>query len=78
MTKLYRMSGVKTESDGSNLDVFADGGEVSSFAVDAMDWAVENGLVNGLGDGTLAPQGLSTRAQAVKVIHCFILLEDAE
>ena len=78
MTMLYRMSGVKTESDGSNLDVFADGGEVSSFAVEAMDWAVENGLVNGLGDGTLAPQGLSTRAQAAKVIHCFILLEDAE
>ena len=43
-----------------------------------MDWAVENGLINGLGDGTLAPQGLSTRAQAAKVIHCFILLENAE
>ena len=79
MTMLYRMSNTKTESDGSNhLDAFADSGEISGFAVDAMDWAVENGLINGLGDGTLAPQGLSTRVQAAKVIHCFILLEDAE
>ena len=79
MTMLYRMSDTKTESDGSShLDAFADSGEISSFAVDAMDWAVENGLINGLGDGTLAPQGLSTRAQAAKVIHCFILLENAE
>ena len=66
---LYRRTGGGVE---------ADSGEISSFAVDAMDWAVENGLINGLGDGTLAPQGLSTRAQAAKVIHCFILLENAE
>ena len=36
---------------------FADGGEVSSFAVEAMDWAVENGLVNGLGDGNPGASG---------------------
>ena len=34
----------------------------------AMCWAVENGLISGMGDGTLNPQGNATRAQLAVIL----------
>lgn len=61
-TMLYRYAG-EPETDGT-LEGFSDAGSVSEWAYDALAWAVENGIVTGMGDGTLDPQGNATRAQA--------------
>lgn len=61
-TMLWRYAG---EPEGnSTLDGFTDSGSVSYWAYGALVWAVENGIVTGMGDGILAPQGTATRAQA--------------
>ena len=51
---------------------FNDADGISSYALDAVCWAVENGVLNGMGGGILAPQGLTTRAQAAQMLKNFI------
>ena len=55
-----------------DLDGFSDGYTTSAYAQDAMIWAVGRGIINGFPDGTLAPFGGATRAQAVKIIVYFM------
>ena len=52
----------------AQLSDFTDAGDVSRYAVGAMNWAVERGLVVGMGDGTLAPKSNATRAQIAKIL----------
>ena len=47
---------------------FADAGKVSRYAAEALRWAVENGVINGIGGGILDPQGLATRAQVAQML----------
>ena len=54
----------------ADLSAFADAGSVSSYAVEAMQWAVSTGLMNGM-DGKLAPQGSATRAQVATMLMRF-------
>ena len=51
---------------------FTDEAEISSFALEALRWAVENGILNGSGDGRLGPQGQATRAQVAQMLKNFI------
>lgn len=51
---------------------FNDADEVGSWALDAIRWAVENGILNGFGDGRLGPQGQATRAQVAQMLKNFI------
>ena len=51
---------------------FTDTDEISGFALEAMRWAVENGILNGYGDGRLGPQGQATRAQVAQMLKNFI------
>lgn len=51
---------------------FADVDEISGFALDAMHWAVEHGIINGYGDGRLGLQGQATRAQVAQMLKNFI------
>ena len=51
---------------------FNDMDEISGFALEALRWAVENGILNGYGDGRLGPQGQVTRAQAAQMLKNFI------
>ncbi len=57
--------------DAEDLDDFSDANKVSNYAVEALEWAVAEGLINGMGNGTLAPQGTTTRAQAAAVLMRF-------
>ena len=66
---LWRYSGSPASS--KDLD-FNDGHEISPFALEALRWAVENGILNGDGDGQLAPQDQATRAQAAQMLKNFI------
>ena len=55
-----------------DLSGFADAGEISPWAQDAMKWAVGIGLMNGKGGGVLDPQGTATRAEVAAMLHNFI------
>ena len=73
-TILYRYADVMGygTSGSASLDRFSDVDNVSGYAVEAMGWAVENGLIGGMGDGTLAPQGSATRAQIATTLMRFV------
>lgn len=71
---LYRMEGSPTAQ--GDLSAFSDAGQVSSYAADAMAWAVETGLISG-SDGVLDPQGLATRAQVAVILMRFSQSRDA-
>ena len=51
---------------------FTDADKASGYALEALRWAVENGILNGYGDGRLGPQGLATRAQVAQMLKNFI------
>jgi len=64
---LFRFSGADAE-ETDHLADFTDADKVNAYAVDAMNWAVANGLINGMGNGTLAPQGNASRAQIATIL----------
>ena len=53
-----------------NLIGYADHAKVSPYAVQAMNWAVGKGLINGIGS-ELQPAGAASRAQAAAILHRF-------
>ncbi len=59
-------------SASTSLGGFADADDVSDYAVEALEWAVAEELVNGMGDNTVAPQGTATRAQVATIFQRFI------
>ncbi len=65
---LYRFEGSPAVS--SNLDAYPDADEVSDWAVDAMVWATEEGIINGIG-GKLSPKTGATRAQLATMLMRF-------
>jgi len=52
------------------LDQYRDAENVSDYAVDAMQWACHEKIINGT-DGALAPQAFATRAQVAAMISRF-------
>ena len=62
-----KLAGVDTTAKG-DLKAFADASSVSAYAVPAMTWAVEAGLIKGVGENKLDPTGNSTRGQVATVI----------
>lgn len=59
------------ENNGS-LQQFTDEDTVSDWAKEAMTWAVDAGIINGLSDKTLNPSGITTRAQAAVMLQRFV------
>ena len=53
------------------LSAFPDADKASSYAVDALNWAVAEGLING-SDGKLLPGETATRAQAAAILTRFL------
>lgn len=56
----------------TDLSKFADNASVSAWAQPAMQWAVAEGYISGMGDNQLAPQGTATRAEIASVIMRFM------
>ena len=46
----------------------SDADKVNAYAVEAMNWAGSVGLINGVAEGELAPQGNATRAQIATIL----------
>ena len=72
---LYRYCGSPAVS--GSLSTYADAASVSAFASDAMQWCVNNGIINGM-DGLLNPQGQATRAQVSAMFARYIRLAAAK
>ncbi len=70
---LYQAAGKPAVSDKTLT--FADKDSVSSYAVDAMCWAVQNGILSGKPGNTVDPKGNTTRAEAAQMIMQFDLLK---
>ena len=65
---LYRFEGSPAVS--GNLNAYPDANEVSDWAVDAMVWATQEGIINGIG-GKLSPKTGATRAQLATMLMRF-------
>ncbi|MDO4540346.1 MAG: S-layer homology domain-containing protein, partial [Syntrophomonadaceae bacterium] len=63
--------GYDTDITGS-LDRFTDKGDISDWAVEAMEWAVGCGLIEGKTGSILDPKGNATRAEFAAMLHRFI------
>ncbi len=51
---------------------FTDADQASSYALEALCWAAENGILSGYGNGQLVPGGTATRAQAAQMLKNFM------
>ncbi len=67
---LHRYAG--QPATAANLAGYADAASVSAYAVNAMSWCVEHGIITGVADDTLAPQGTATRAQCAAMLMRFV------
>ena len=67
---LYRYAKLKGYDVSASADIsgYTDASSVSSWATDAMRWAVSAGLINGRTATTLAPQGNATRAEVAEIL----------
>ncbi len=72
-TILYRYAKNHTAATGQTaaLSTFADASQISPYAAEAMSWAVSSGLINGVGNNQLAPEGEATRAQVATMLMRF-------
>ena len=73
VTMLYRYIGSPQVVGG--LNSYSDVSSVSGYAEQAMIWAVRNGIIGGMTDDTLVPQGMATRAQVAAILQRFIAWE---
>ena len=67
---LHRYSNTPTGHD--NLRHFTDKDTISSWALDAMKWGVDVGLVSGLDNHTLAPKAGASRSQLATILMRYI------
>lgn len=70
-TIFYRYVGAP-EVTGTGLNAFNDAGNISEYAQTAMLWAVQNGIINGKGDGMIDPIGNATRAETAAIFQRYL------
>ena len=71
---LYRYAGYKgfdTTQGGMAVREFSDYDQISDWALEAMDWAVNAQVLSGKGNGVLDPLGTATRAEVAQVLMNF-------
>lgn len=69
VTMLWRYAGEK--NGFASLIRYTDADKISSYAVEAMRWAIGNGIIEGMTSTTLEPQGTATRAQCAAIFMRF-------
>lgn len=70
---LYRFA--KGEEAKDNISEYEDAEEISDYAITALNWAVENKLINGVSEKRLAPKETATRAQIALIIMRYAEME---
>lgn len=72
VTMLWRYSGIpQIDADLSN---HPDQDKVSSYALDAMRWAVASGIIQGNENGLITPDSTATRAEIAQIIMNFLTM----
>ena len=75
-TMLYRYAAAKgydvSIGESTNILSYADFASISEYTIPAMQWACGSGIVTGVTDSTLVPQGTATRAQCAAMLMRFI------
>ena len=72
---LYRYAqykGYDVTQGGMAAREYADYESISSWAVPAVEWAVNAGLISGTSAATLSPQGSATRAEIATILMRFV------
>ena len=64
---LYRLAGAQPGT--ADLGAYTDGAAVSAGALDAVRWAVDEGLLTGTGAGHLEPDRIATRAELASMLQ---------
>ena len=72
-TMLWRYAG-EPAAAGNGISAFTDAADASDWAIDGLNWALGQGIVTGMDDGILVPQGTATRAQAAAMLMRFVEL----
>lgn len=57
----------------TDITVFTDSTEISSWAVEAVKWATGSGIMTGRTDGTIDPKGLVQRCEVAAILNRFIV-----
>ena len=52
----------------ADLSGYADAGQISDYAREAVSWAVAVGLISGRSETVLAPTGSATRAEVATIL----------
>ena len=52
----------------ADLSGYTDAGQIAAYALEPLQWANAQGLVNGTSSTTLSPGGNATRAQAAVIL----------
>ena len=73
---LYRYAQYKgydvSAGENTNILSYTDFASISEYAIEALQWACGEGVITGVSDSTLAPQGTATRAQAAAMLMRFV------
>ena len=72
-TMIYRFEQYKAGNTipkpTDNISKYSDMVKVSIWAVDALNWCGANKVINGNDNGTVDPQGSTTRAQLAQILY---------
>ncbi len=71
-TMLHRYAGSPIVDGMLN---YPDDDLIADWAYDAFIWAVDKGIITGMDDGTLNPQGAATRAQMATMLQRYLTME---
>ena len=78
VTFLYRFAGVMGYDRTATTDLsgYADVNKVQPYAVQAFQWAVASGVINGTSATTLSPENTTTRAQVCIMVARLLQQQD--
>ena len=71
---LWRYAGSPAAESGTD---YADESAIASYAVTAVDWARDTGVISGRDGNRFDPSGRATRAQAAVILHRYLELTGA-
>lgn len=74
VTMLHRYAVLLEADNGqrAELTAFEDLDQLRAYALEPMQWAVANGVINGLSETVLGPQSSANRAQTATILYRFI------
>ena len=73
----YHRKTAAADTSSAKAAAFSDYGKISSYARTSMAWAVNYGLLSGVGGNRLDPQGTATRAQLAQILMSYSKRQNA-